>query len=82
MINYMKTKIQVNDMSNIQKINHIITQYPFDVWIHSDSGMVDAKSILGLFILGLNEPMFMVTDDDIDTSKLFKDLSQYITFLD
>lgn len=78
----MKTKIQVNDMGNIQKINHIITQHPFDVWIHSDSGMVDAKSILGLFILGLNEPMFMVTDDDVDTTKLFKELSQYITFLD
>lgn len=78
----MKTKIQVNDMTKIQKINHIITQYPFDVWIHSDSGMVDAKSILGLFILGLNEPMFIVTDDDANTTKLFKELSEYITFLD
>lgn len=78
----MKTKIQVNDMNSIQKINHIITQYPFDVWIHSDSGMVDAKSILGLFILGLNEPMFMVTDDEVDTTKLFKDLKEYVTFLD
>lgn len=78
----MKTKIQVNDMSHIQKINHIITQYPFDVWIHSDSGMVDAKSILGIFILGLNEPMYMVTEDDVDTSKLFKELSEYISFLD
>lgn len=78
----MKTKIQVNDMNDIQKINYIVTQYPFDVWIHSDSGMVDAKSILGLFILGLNEPMYIVVDDNVDTTKLFKDLGQYMTFLD
>lgn len=78
----MKTKIQVNDMNDIQKINHIVTQYPFDVWIHSDSGMVDAKSILGLFILGLNEPMYMVIDDENDPTRLFKDLKDYITFLD
>ena len=78
----MKTKIQVNDMNDIQKINYIVTQYPYDVWIHSDSGMVDAKSILGLFILGLNEPMYIVVDDDVDTTKLFKELSKYMTFLD
>ncbi len=79
---HMKTKIKVNNMGQIQKINFIITQYPFDVWIHSDSGMVDAKSILGLFVLGLNEELYMVTEDDVDTTKLFKDLSEYITFLD
>ena len=78
----MKTKVQVNNMNDIQKINHIVTQYPFDVWIHSESGMVDAKSILGLFILGLNEPMHIVVEDGIDTTKLFKALSEYMTFLD
>lgn len=77
----MKTEIKVNNMKDIQKINHIVTQYPFDVWIHSTSGMVDAKSILGLFILSLNEPMHIVVEDDIDTSRLFKELTPYITFL-
>ena len=78
----MKTEILVNDMKDIQKINHIVTQYPFDVWIHSNSGMVDAKSILGLFILSLNEPMHIVLDDDVNPDKLFKELSQYITFVE
>ena len=78
----MKIKVKVNDINDIQKINHIVTQYPYDVWIHSDSGMVDAKSILGLFILGLNEPMYMVIDDHVDTTKLFKELEKYITFLE
>lgn len=78
----MKTEIKVNDMKDIQKINHIVTQYPFDVWIHSASGMVDAKSILGLFILGLNESMHIVLDDDVDPTRLFKDLSPYITFVE
>ena len=78
----MKTEIKVNDMKDIQKINYIVTQYPFDIWIHSASGMVDAKSILGLFILGLNESMHIVLDDDVDPTRLFKDLSLYITFID
>ena len=78
----MKTEIKVNNMKDIQKINHIVTQYPFDVWIHSDSGMVDAKSILGLFILSLNEPMYIVLDDEVDPKKLFKELAPYVTFVE
>ena len=78
----MKREIKVNDMKDIQKINHIVSQYLFDVWIHSDSGMVDAKSILGLFILSLNEPMYLVIDDDVDPTRLFKDLAPYVTFVD
>ena len=78
----MKTEIKVNDMKDIQKINHIVTQYPFDVWIHSASGMVDAKSILGLFILSLNEPMYIVLDDEVDSTRLFKELKPYVTFVE
>lgn len=78
----MKREIKVKDMKDIQKINHVVSQYAFDVWIHSDSGMVDAKSILGLFILSLNEPMYLVIDDDADPTRLFKDLAPYVTFVD
>ncbi|NLI89731.1 MAG: HPr family phosphocarrier protein [Epulopiscium sp.] len=78
----MRKTITINSVSDIQKINSIITQYPFEVWIHSDNSIVDAKSILGMFVLGLNEPMYMVIDDDVNPDSLIKELSPYVNFLD
>lgn len=74
----MTVSIKVRDTQDIQKINQIVTNFSFDVWIHSKSGMVDAKSLLGMFLLSLNEPLSLVVEDDVDTKKLFKDLSEYL----
>lgn len=78
----MKKPITINNIADIQAINSIIIKYPFDVWIHSENGMVDAKSILGIFILSLNETMYMVIDDHVDPTRLFNELSPYVNFLD
>lgn len=43
----MTKAIRVKNTEDIQKINKIVTQFPFDVWIHGKSGMVDAKSLAG-----------------------------------
>lgn len=74
----MKKPIKVKSIENIQKINGIVGKYPFDIWIHSKSGMVDAKSILGIFALSLNEELFLVTDDDVDAHKLYAELEEYM----
>lgn len=74
----MKKAIKIKNTKDIQKVNQIVCSYPFDIWIHSQSGMVDAKSILGIFALSLNEDLFIVIEDDIDPRKLFKDLSEYM----
>lgn len=74
----MTRSIRVKNTEDIQKINKIVTKYPFDIWIHGKSGMVDAKSLLGMFLLSLNEPLALVVEDDIDSRKLFKDLEDYL----
>ncbi|MDF2877190.1 MAG: hypothetical protein K0S30_286 [Clostridia bacterium] len=74
----MKKPIKVKNIGHIQQINQVVSKYPFDIWIHSKSGMVDAKSILGIFALSLNEELFLVTDDDVDTRQLYTELSEYI----
>ena len=74
----MTRSIRVKNTDDIQKINKIVTQYGFDIWIHGKSGVVDAKSLLGMFLLSLNEPLKLVVEDDIDTRKLFKDLEEYL----
>lgn len=35
----MTKAIRVKNTEDIQKINKIVTQFPFDVWIHGKSGM-------------------------------------------
>ena len=50
----MTRGIRVKNTDDIQKINKIVTRYGFDIWIHGKSGMVDAKSLLGMFLLSLN----------------------------
>lgn len=78
----MVKAIKVKSSEDIKKINQIVTQYDFDVWIHSKDGMVDAKSLLGMFLLGLNEPLNLVIDDNIDASQLFDELSEYLEIND
>ena len=81
----MTRAIRVKNTEDIQKINKIVTKFPFDVWIHGKSGMVDAKSLLGMFLLSLNEPLILVIEDDIDAKqvkKLFNDLEDYLDIED
>ena len=81
----MTKAIKVKNTEDIQAINSIVTEFPFDIWIHGKSGMVDAKSLLGMFLLSLNEPLSLVIEDDIDAKlvkKLFSDLEDYLDIED
>ena len=64
----MTRKIKVKNTEDIQKINRIVSQYSYDIWIFGKSGQVDAKSLLGMFLLSLNEPLQLVVEDDVDTT--------------
>ncbi len=77
----MTKAIRVRNTEDIQKINSIVTQFTFDIWIHGKSGMVDAKSLLGMFLLSLNEPLSLVIEDNEnphEVKKLFKALGDYL----
>lgn len=77
----MMTPIKIKDIKDIEKINKIVTKYTFDIWIHGKSGMADAKSILGMYVLKLNEPLTLVIPEDANYKKLFKELEEYIDFI-
>ncbi|MBS5150947.1 MAG: HPr family phosphocarrier protein [Butyricicoccus pullicaecorum] len=74
----MTRKIKVKNTEDIQQINRIVSKYSYDIWIFGKSGQVDAKSLLGMFLLSLNEPLQLVVEDDIDPTALFKDLQDYL----
>jgi phosphotransferase system HPr-like phosphotransfer protein len=78
----MKKRISVKDIKDIQVINQIVSGYSYNIWIHSQSGMVDAKSILGIFALSLKEDLYLVIDDDVNPTKLFKELEEYLVIED
>ena len=78
----MTRAIKVKNTDDIQKINRIVTRYGYDIWIHGKSGMVDAKSLLGMFLLSLNEPLSLVVEDDVDATDLLKDLADYLELED
>ena len=81
-IELMTRAIKVKNTEDIQKINRIVTRYGYDIWIHGKSGMVDAKSLLGMFLLSLNEPLSLVVEDDVDATDLLKDLEDYLEIED
>jgi phosphotransferase system HPr-like phosphotransfer protein len=72
--------IKIRNIKEIEKINQIVSKYSFDIWIHGKSGMADAKSILGMYILQLNEPLRLVVPDDANYHPLFKELEEFIIF--
>lgn len=74
----MTRKIKVKNTEDIQEINRIVSKYNYDIWIFGKSGQVDAKSLLGMFLLSLNEPLQLVVEDDVDPTELFKDLADYL----
>lgn len=77
----MTKPIRIHNSDDIQKINYIVSKYSFDIWIHGKSGMVDAKSLLGMFLMGLTERLTLVIDDDIDDhmkKKLLEELDSYL----
>ena len=78
----MTIAIMVKNTDDIQKINRIVTRYGYNIWIHGKSGMVDAKSLLGMFLLSLNEPLSLVVEDDVDATDLLKDLADYLEIED
>ena len=78
----MTRAIKVKNTDDIQKINRIVTRYGYDIWIHGKSGMVDAKSLLGMFLLSLNEPLSLVVENDVDATDLLKDLADYLEIED
>ena len=74
----MTKKIVIRNSDDIQVINKICSQYRFDIGLHCKDGVADAKSLLGMFLLSLNQPTYIVVDDDIDARKLWSELSDYI----
>lgn len=73
-----KQPIIIRSPQDVFEINKIFTKYPYDIWLSSKSGFVDGKSLLGMYVLSMGEEVRIVTEDEIDTKKLMKELKPFI----
>ena len=47
----MFREIEIKDNTQVEKINQLACQTPYEVWLSTDTLMLDARSLLGLFAL-------------------------------
>ena len=74
----MEYKIRITSSEQAQKLNRIAEKYPYDIWVHGKSGQADAKSMLGLMLLTLENEVVLVVDDDVNTKVLEKDIREFL----
>ena len=59
----MVKKLDIKDRDQVEKINELATQTPYEVWLSTDTLMLDARSLLGLFALVGRKAQVVVEDD-------------------
>ena len=74
----MEYKIRITSSEQAQKLNRIAEKYPYDIWVHGKSGQADAKSMLGLMLLTLENEVVLVVDDGVNTKVLEKDIREFL----
>ena len=67
----MFREIEIKDKSQVEKINQLACNTPFEVWLSSGTTMLDARSLLGLFAL-VGKKATVVAEDNVDPHKFSK----------
>jgi len=73
----MQCDIRIKSSEQALKFSKIAEKYSFDIWIHGESGQADAKSMLGLMLLTIENDVRLVIPDDVDTTELEKEIEEF-----
>ena len=60
----MFKEIEIKDKAQVEKINQLACETPYEVWLSSGSIMLDARSLLGLFAM-VGRKAHVVVEDDV-----------------
>lgn len=60
----MLREIEIKDKDQVEKINRLACQAPYEVWLFTKDMMLDARSLLGLFAL-VGKKASVVVEDDV-----------------
>ena len=59
----MFKEIEIKSEAQVEKINRLACNAPYEVWLHAGNVMLDARSLLGLFALVGRKANVVVEDD-------------------
>ena len=59
----MFKEIEIKSEAQVEKINRLACNAPYEVWLHAGNVMLDARSLLGLFALVGRKTNVVVEDD-------------------
>ncbi len=71
----MTKVIDIKDESQVEKINRLACEAPYEVWLSTDTVMLDARSLLGLFSL-IGKRARVVAEDDVNPRQFNKLVSE------
>ena len=60
----MLREIEIKDKDQVEKINRLACEAPYEVWLFTKDMMLDARSLLGLFGL-VGQRAKVVTEDGL-----------------
>ena len=58
-------EIEIKDGAQVEKINRLACKAPYEIWLSTDTVMLDARSLLGLFAL-IGKRARVVAEDTVD----------------
>lgn len=61
----MVKELEIKTPAQVQKINRLAAEQPYEVYLESGTVMLDARSLLGLFTL-IGKKALVVVEDDVD----------------
>ena len=59
----MLKEIEIKNEAQVEKINRLACEAPYEVWLSAKDVMLDARSLLGLFALVGRKASVVVEDD-------------------
>ncbi|WP_295586130.1 hypothetical protein [uncultured Oscillibacter sp.] len=71
----MTKVIDIKDESQVEKINRLACEAPYEVWLSTDTLMLDARSLLGLFAL-IGKKARVVAEDDVNPKQFSRLVSK------
>ncbi len=61
----MVREIDIKSKEQVEKINQLACEAPYEVWVSTDTVMLDARSLLGLLAL-VGKKAHVVAEDDVN----------------
>lgn len=64
----MTKEIEIKNEEQVRRISQLASKAPYEVWLSTDTLMLDARSLLGLFVL-IGQRARVVAEDDVNPKR-------------